>query len=547
MVAPAPNIPAAKRAGLPVDLDRLTAEGDGWLSPEERYALKTHGICAQLQPGFFMVRVRIAGGVAPTEQVRGLARVAARRAEDWLHLTTRQQVELHWVADREVSATLDELARHGLATRSSCGHTVRNVMCSEDAGVGLDEPFDCFPDARLVSDALIARSAELNVRLPSRVNIALGGSPRCRHDALVNDAGLISTVVDGVAGYEIWAGGSLGKAPSLAVLLTPFVPRADVLAAVEALVDVFVAHGNLDEPTKGRMKFVVEALGPDAFRAAWQIAFDAARARPHPPATVVEVLEDADRREILRRTPPGGWSVGVRPQRTPGLASVTIDLPLGDTCSSELDLCCALADRHADGHLTFTRDQNITFRNVPLAAVADVRAALSERGVSLLGEGRTAQIRACTGAAVCSLGITDSPGAGRGLASLPALARNAALRISVSGCPNSCAQHQIADIGLAGSKVRVNGVTSDGYQVYVGADLDDHAIGDVVGRVADRDLTAAITAIVGAWEALRHPDEALGRTVRRVGTDAFSLLVKAALEERWAAGPEPDGTAVLVS
>ena len=189
-MAAGPNIPAAKRAGLPVDLDRLSAEGDGWLTPEDRFALKTHGVCTQLQPEVFMVRVRIPGGVAPTGQVRGLARVAARHAEDWLHLTTRQNVELHWVRDREVGAVLAELGRCGLSTRSACGHTVRNVMCSEDAGVGLDEPFDCFPDARLVSDTLIARSAELNVVLPSRVNIALGGSPRCRHDALVNDAGL---------------------------------------------------------------------------------------------------------------------------------------------------------------------------------------------------------------------------------------------------------------------------------------------------------------------------------------------------------------------
>ena len=149
-----PNIPAAKRAGLPVDLARLTAEGDGWLTPEDRYALKTHGVCTQLQDEVFMVRVRIPGGVAPTGQVRGLARVAARHAEDWLHVTTRQNVELHWVRDRDVEGVLGALARHGLSTRSACGHTVRNVMCSEDAGVGLDEPFDCFPDARQVSDAL---------------------------------------------------------------------------------------------------------------------------------------------------------------------------------------------------------------------------------------------------------------------------------------------------------------------------------------------------------------------------------------------------------
>lgn len=534
-----PNIPAAKRAGLPVDLARLTAEGDGWLTPEDRFALKTHGVCTQLQDGMFMIRVRIPGGVAPTAQVRGLGRVAARHAEDWLHVTTRQQIELHWVRDQEVAEVLEALARHGLSTRSACGHTVRNVMSSEDAGVGLDEPFDCFPDARLISDALVARSTELNVVLPSRVNIALGGSPRCRHDALVNDAGLISTVEEGVPGYEIWAGGSLGKSPSLAVLLTPFVARTDVLAAVEALVDVFVAHGRFDEPAKGRMKFVVADLGPDRFRAAWQEAFDAALDRPRPAVADVEVLDEADRVEILRHVPPGGWSAGVRPQRTPGLASVTIDLPLGDTCSSEIDLCCDLADRYADGHLTFTRDQNIAFRNVPLAGVAPIRAALAERGVHLLGEGQTAQIRACTGASVCALGITESPVAGRSLAANAALRRNSALRVFVSGCPNSCAQHQIGDIGLAGSKVRVDGRTSDGYQVYLGADLDGHEIGAVVGRVADADLDAAITAIVGTWEALRHPGESLGRTVRRFTADAFSQQIEAALEERWAAGPEP--------
>ena len=238
-----PNIPAAKRAGLPVDLARLTAEGDGWLTPEDRYALKTHGVCAQLQDGVFMVRVRIPGGVVPTEQLRGLARIAARHAEDWVHLTTRQNVELHWVDARDVEAVLAAVARTGLSTRSACGHTLRNVMCCEDAGVGLDEPFDCLPDARLVSDAIVARSAELNIVLPSRINVASAARRAAGDDALVNDVGLVSIVVDGVPGYELWAGGSLGKAPSLAVLLSPFVPRTEVLPAVEALVDVFVAHG----------------------------------------------------------------------------------------------------------------------------------------------------------------------------------------------------------------------------------------------------------------------------------------------------------------
>jgi sulfite reductase beta subunit-like hemoprotein len=535
-----PDIPGAKRAGLPIDVERLAVDGDGWLTPEERYALKTHGICSQLQDGVFMVRVRIPGGVAPTAQVRGLARVGARWGEDWLHLTTRQNVELHWVEARHVPRVLADLGRHGLSTRSACGHTVRNVMCSEDAGVGLDEPFDCFPDARLVSDVLVARSAELNTTLPSRLNVALGGSPRCRDDAAVNDLGLVSTVVDGVAGYEVWAGGSLGKAPALAILLAPFVARSDLLAAVEALVEVFVAEGRFEEPAKARLKVLVDDLGADRFRAAWHAAFAAARLREHPPIADVEVLGDGDRAAILAEAPPGGWSIGVRPQRTPGLASVTIDLPLGDTCASELDLCCDLADRCADGHLTFTRDQNLTFRNVPLAAVAEIRGALARRGVHLLGEGATAQIRACTGSAVCSLGITDSPGAGRGLAANTALARNSALRVFISGCPNSCAQHQIGDIGLAGSKVRVDGRTVDGYQVFLGAEPAERQLGVVVGRVAADDLDAAVSAVVGTWEALRRHGEPLGATVRRIGLDAVSAQVQAALQDRWAPGPEPE-------
>jgi len=269
-----PNIPAAKRAGLPVDIDRLAAEGDGWLSPEERYALKTFGVCAQEQDHVFMIRVRLPGGVLPAVQAHGLARLARSCGNDWLHLTTRQNVELHWVPDRRVPEVLEKVARIGLTTRSACGHTMRNVMCSEDAGVSLDEPFDCLPDARAVSDAILARSATLNCELPSRLNLTFGGSPRCREDALLNDGGFVSVVRDGEAGYELWGAGSLGKSPRLAVKLADFVSRADVAAAAEALIEVFIAYGELDAPARGRMKFVLEKLGEDGFRGAWEEALE---------------------------------------------------------------------------------------------------------------------------------------------------------------------------------------------------------------------------------------------------------------------------------
>ncbi|MDQ3353652.1 MAG: Rieske 2Fe-2S domain-containing protein [Actinomycetota bacterium] len=536
----APNIPAAKRAGLPVDLPRLEAEGDAWLSPEDRYALKTWGVCTQEQPGVFMIRVRNPGGALPTPQARGVARISRSFGPDWLHLTTRQNFELHWVEDRRVPALLDAVAEIGMTTRSGCGHTLRNVMCSEDAGSNLDEPFDCLPDARAVSDAIVARSAELNCALPSRINIAFGGSPRCRADARLNDAGFVSVLHEGKPGYELWAGGSLGKAPFLAVKVADFVARSDVAAAAEALIEVFVEHGDLDKPTKGRMKYVVERLGEAAFRAAWDQAFAAAQARPQPPAPPIELLAEADRVAILSHVPPGGWSAGVQPQRTPGLATLTVDIPLGDTNGSELELCCDLADRHGDGALNLSRDQNIVLRSVPVAAVTAVRQALATRGLFLAGEAHTASVRACTGSAVCALGITTAPEAGKALLASPALGRNSSLRVHVSGCPNSCAQHQAGDIGLAGSKVRLGGATRDGYHVYLGADLPAGRVGEVVGRVATEDVPATVEAVVGIWEAMRHEGEPLGVAVARIGHDAFARHLESVMAERWASGPEPE-------
>ena len=121
----------------------------------------------------------------------------------------------------------------------------------------------------------------------------------------------------------------------------------------------------------------------------------------------------------------------------------------------------------------------------------------------------------------------------------PALGRNSSLKVHVSGCPNSCAQHQIGDIGLAGSKVKVGGRSRDGYHVFLGADLDAHRVGEVVGRVAAEDARAAVDAVVGTWESLRHGAESLGQTVQRVGHDGFAAHIEAVMHGRWATGPEP--------
>jgi len=518
------DIPRAKRTGLAVDLTRLARDGDGWLTPEDRYALKTHGVCTQAQPGVFMIRIRVPGGRLTAAQAHGVADLADAHGERWVHLTTRQNLELHHVAARAVPAVLAAVDALGLTNRSACGHTHRNVMACPDAGVGLDEPFDCGPDARAVSAAVVRRAAELNVVMPSRLNFAFGGCPTCAHHARLNDGGFVSVVVDGQPGYQLWAGGSLGTKPVLAVPLADFVPRRHAVAAALALTDAFVSHGDLEDPKRGRLKFVLERMGVAGFRAAWREHFErhclaAEPAEPEP----VEVPEPARIDEILALRPAGGWRPGVRPQRQPGRALVTVHVPLGDLLAGELRVLADLAT-FGDG-LHLTRNQNVQYRDVPVDRVATLQAALDRIGLGTEGADGSADVRACTGSAVCALAITASPTAAARIAAGPALARNGSLRVHVSGCPNSCAQHQAADIGLAGGKVRIGGRTRLGYTVLAGADIASGRLARPLGRVADDDVATAVEAVIGTWEALRHPGERLAATLDRVGDAAFAAHI----------------------
>jgi sulfite reductase beta subunit-like hemoprotein len=399
---------------------------------------------------------------------------------------------------------------------------MRNVMSCTDAGVGLDEPFDCLPDARMVSDAILARSAELNCTLPSRLNFTFGGCPRCAEHARVNDLGFESRVVGGRCGYRLWAGGSLGTMPVLAMPLREFVPRESVLPAAEALVDVFVAHGDFDNPKRARMKFLVAQLGEDGFRHAFDDAFIAAEARPHPAAAELDHVADANIDQILRSVPDGGWGSGVRPQRVAGLAMVTVNVPLGDLNGDDLRVLADVAETTRDGHLNLTRNQNVQYRDVPIARVGQVRKMLATRHLSFIGADAATDVRVCTGSSVCSLGITDSPSVGIRLTKNPALERNASLRVHISGCPNSCAQHQMGDIGFSGAKVRIGGRTQLGYHMYLGADVGAGKLAQVVGRVGEDNVDNALEAVIGGWEALRAWGETFADTLERIGIEAFA-------------------------
>ncbi|MGH8895939.1 MAG: nitrite/sulfite reductase [Egibacteraceae bacterium] len=536
-----PDIPTAKRAGLPVDLDRLTAEGDDWLSPEERHALKSRGVCAQAQPGVFMIRVRTSGGRVFTDAVRGLADLADRYGKGWLHLTTRQQIQLHHIDARHVTTVIARVEALGLTTSSTCGHTMRGVMSCADAGVGLDEPFDCYPDARAVSDWILAQTPRLNWRMPSRFNFLFGGCEACRDHAKVNEAGFVSVVCDGELGYELWVGGSLGKSvPTLGFKAVDFVPRTAVLAAADALIEVFTTHGDLDKPNKARMKFLIASLGKDRFCELFEAAYARARRREYPPPAPLSTPLSSSLVEILAYAPEGGWGSGVRPQRVPGRAMVTVNVPLGDLDVEDAHALADLADSFADEQVYLTKNQNAMFRHVSLEVVPAIRTRLEALGLGLEGADQSVDVRVCTGGPVCALAITPAQAVAAQLLGSPVLVRNSGVRVHISGCPNNCAQHQIADIGFSGGKVTIGGRSRLGYQVWLGGDLRADLFGRVVGRITEVDVPSITEVIVGVWEALRDRGETLSETVNRVGVEGFKTQIGTVFTGLWEPGPEPE-------
>jgi len=513
-----PNPARAKRAGLDLDLDAVCSRGPASLEPDDHYRLKTYGVCAQRHEDLFMVRMRVTGGRLDGPQLRAVLQASRTYGHGWVHLTARQNLELHSVRLEDVPGIRRVLEPVGLFGRSVCGHTVRNIMVCPEAETSAEEPFDVTPDAVRLSRLLVERSRELNVVLPSRVNIVLGGCPTCGLDALVNDVGLVARVCDGEPGYQMWVGGSLGSAPRLGFLLRPFLARAEVWPAVWSVVEWFCREGDIDQVAKGRLKFVLEQKGEAAFRSAFGRRFAELREgdEEQPPLAPIALPEPGALDRALARAPATGWQDGVRPERRAGFASITVRVPLGDLLADELEHLVCLAP---GGALTLTRDQNLLLRSVPVSDVPAVIGALRELGLGPDGARSASDVRACPGLSFCSLAITGSQqqavGIERALAARPDLPRD--ITVAVSGCPNSCARHQAADVGLAGGKVKVGDRVGLGYQLFLGADLAGGQVGEPVLRVLDDEVPAAVIAAAEVWLTLRRPGETPGQTFRRVG------------------------------
>ena len=413
---------------------------------------------------YFMLRIGIPNGIVSASQLRVIGGLARKYARNLADITVRQAVQLHWLTIESLPEVVDALDAAGLSPKGACGDVVRNVTGCPLAGVAADELVDASPLADEISALLKGNSEFYN--LPRKFKISVTGCPSwCSHPE-INDVGLTATEHNGQIGYSLRVGGGLSKEPHLAVRLNAFVLPDQVVRVVRAVAEIFREQQGLRENrNEARLKylFLKEGWTPESFLADLQSRLDFTLLPAAP-----EVVPD----DIYRD------HTGVHPQRTPGLSYVGASVLRGRLTGEQLEAAADLADRFGSGALRTTVSQNLIFIDIPNQKAVELSQELGKLGLYVEGSSFWRGTVACTGTEFCKLAITETKGFARWIVDeleerLPGFDQQ--LRLHVTGCPNSCGQHWIADIGIEGKKIKHEGKLIDAYYFCLGGAVGQHA------------------------------------------------------------------------
>lgn len=532
-----------KQEGLGVDFARITEMGTRALAPEDYYRLKTYGFCSQKHPGYFMLRIRIPGGKVTTDQLLELADMADTHGRGAAHLTVRQDLELHWVRVEEALNLFSRLEAIGLTTRSACGHTLRNVMACPHGSVAPDGLLDVQPWAEKITDYFVKRSDLLNPTMPNRLNVYFAGCAECAPDAMINDIGFVTVgrLTEGGAreiGFELWVGGSLGAHPILGFKLREFIPLSEALPACQAIFAIHTKFGNRNK-AKSRLKYLIEQWGKEKFSEMFEKVFldkknlPENREVPLSDAAEQEKRPGTVRQLAAKMTPVGLFHLpdGAVPQRQRGFVRLTVDVPLGEIRAEQLSSLARIARRHGNGTLHFTKDQNVELHWIPVHRLHRIERSLNGAGLSI--RGRKSGILACPGTEFCTLAVTDSQSAARDLLRQfqPDGEKGAlfhAMSIHISGCPNSCAKHQVADIGLAGTMTAVGDLRRFSYQLFLGGRVEGGIrLGEMVRKgITPEMVVPTVSALLDLILENRLPGENFQEVVSKLGARKIAELLE---------------------
>ena len=508
-------------AGLEDELDRFSQETErfksGAISAIEFRAFRVpHGVYEQREAGTFMLRVRCPAGQILPHQMRTLARAAATYGNGVLHVTTRQDIQVHGAALDDVHPALVELYGAGLSCKGGGGNTVRNITACFDAGVCGKEAFDVAPHAVALTEFLVSEPRSFN--LPRKYKIAFSGCSDDCAGATINDLGFIAKQRGAERGFTVYVGGGMGAHSRTADVLEEFVPVGDACLIAEAVKRVFDTHGNRKDRHKARLRFLVERIGLEAFRALCHIELNALRAA----GLRTPALHSRPWRERFvpetKASPAEGFAAWLDRntvgQKQDGYRLAHVPLVLGDISSDTLHKLAGVVESHGEGIARTTQSQNLVIRSVHENELPAVHRALVELGLAEPVAPIVRDTTACAGAATCTLGICLSRGLARAVVDelvgsgldLDALRD---LNMRISGCPNGCGRHPIGRIGLFGVARRMHGRLVPHYTVQLGG-----RVGEARTRLAEgsetipaRNVPAFVVELLQAFRSSpQHPD-----------------------------------------
>lgn len=492
----------------------------GELTADEYRAYRlTRGIYGQRQDEVHMVRVKIPQGVLSGPQLRTLASCADSFSRGYGHVTTRQNLQFHFVAPHNVAPFLAAVAESGLTTREACSHTVRNVAACALSGVCADAAFDVTPYAEAVTRHFLRHA--LGSGLPRKFKISASGCEDDCGQGAMNDIGIIARVRDGARGFRILAGGGTSTLARSGTELHEFLPASELLASCEAILRVFAAVGERKNLKKARMKWAIQKLGFAKFRELYEAERTAIAAEGGRPFALTPEEQPPERnpaKVALRLAPRADFAswrdANVREQRQPGYSTAEVRLKLGDVSSAQLRALADMVEQLGDGTLRTTNAQNLILRWVRDENLPLLHQELARVGLSDAHPGSLSDVVTCPGAETCRIAVTAS----RGVAQLldehlrpsdaaRGLRKDADIR--VSGCPNGCGQHHVAAIGLQGGVRRLGDKLVPQYHLTLGGGIDARGarFGKLVGKVPARRVPEAVDRLIARYQAARAPGE----------------------------------------
>jgi sulfite reductase (ferredoxin) len=449
---------------------------------------------------FFMLRIRIPNGLLNSHQLRTVADITERYARGIADLTVRQNIQLHWISIEALPDVLDRLWQVGLNSTGACGDVMRNVTGCPLAGVDADEICDASPLAQEVNDLLAGNADFYN--LPRKFKIAITGCRSWCAYPEINDVGLTAVHRGQEIGFALRIAGGLSTDPHLAVPLNAFVRREQVLPVVRAVAEIFRDSEVLREHReRARLKFLFLRHGWTADRFQQELEHRLGFALD--PAVPANPPDDVYRDHI-----------GIHPQKQSGLFYVGAAVLRGRITPDQMRAAADLSDRYASGDLRTTNMQNLVIVNVPESNTEALARELNAAQLQVGGSPFWRGIVACSGTEFCKLAITETKSFSRWLVEeledrLPGFTQH--LKLHVTGCPNSCGQHWIADIGIEGKKIKVGDRMHDAYYFCLGGAVGLHqSIARPVGyRCLASEVPDAIERLLRRYLADREPDDNL--------------------------------------